>query len=32
MTEAEFTARFKGTAVYRSGLERLKRNAELCQH
>jgi epoxyqueuosine reductase len=32
MTEAEFTARFKGTAVYRSGLERLKRNAELCPH
>ncbi len=29
MTEAEFTERFKGTAVYRIGLERLKRNASL---
>jgi len=29
MTEEEFDARFKGTAVYRTGLERLKRNAAL---
>jgi epoxyqueuosine reductase len=29
MSEAAFEARFKGTAVYRTGLERLKRNAAL---
>ncbi len=29
MTDAGFDARFKGTAVYRTGLERLKRNAAL---
>ncbi len=29
MTEDDFAARFKGTAVYRTGLERLKRNAAL---
>lgn len=29
MTEDDFDARFKGTAVYRTGLERLKRNAAL---
>jgi len=27
LTEADFQARFKGTAVYRTGLDRLKRNA-----
>jgi epoxyqueuosine reductase len=29
LSEADFQQRFRGTAVYRSGLARLKRNAEI---